>query len=208
MSRTLHQLVILGAGGHGRVVADVAELNGFTKISFVDTKFPTATMNVNWPIIGKSCADAPGHLACFVAIGNNAIRLMELETLLDQKIECPTLIHPSASVSRYATIGAGSVIMANVVVNAGARLGRAVIANSGCTIDHDCTIGNGVHVSPGANIAGGTVIGDRSWIGIGACVKENIIIGSDVMAAAGCVIVSAIADNECVFGVPARPKNG
>jgi sugar O-acyltransferase (sialic acid O-acetyltransferase NeuD family) len=208
MSPTPQKLVILGAGGHGRVVADIAELKGFSQIAFIDMKFPEVKTNLNWPIIGRSFADVSGQYMAFCAIGNNEFRLKELDTLLDLQIDCPTLIHPSASVSRYASIGAGAVVMPNVVINAGAKLGRGVIANSGCTIDHDCTIGNGVHISPGANIAGGTMIGDRTWIGIGACVKENIVVGSDVIAAAGCAIVSSIADKASVFGVPARPKTG
>lgn len=201
-------LIILGAGGHGRVVADIAELQGFEHIEFFDFQYPEVTHNLHWSVVGNNIGDATDNFLTFVAIGDNAKRLLELDKLLGRGLRCPVLVHPSASVSRYATVGPGSVVMANAVINAGAKLGRGVIVNSGCTIDHDCVIGNGVHISPGANIAGGVRVGDLSWICIGSCVKENVIIGRNVIAAAGCVIITSVADDKCVFGVPARIKQG
>jgi sugar O-acyltransferase (sialic acid O-acetyltransferase NeuD family) len=202
------RLVILGAGGHGRVVADIAEQQGFEHIEFLDSRYPQVTHNLHWLVVGKSIAETTEIRSTFVAIGDNAKRLLQLDALLDRGLHCPILIHPSASVSLYATVGPGSVVMANAVINAGAKLGRGVIVNSGSTIDHDCVIGHGVHISPGANIAGGARVGDLSWICIGSCVKENVIIGRSVVAAAGCVVIASVADGERVFGVPARTQEG
>jgi sugar O-acyltransferase (sialic acid O-acetyltransferase NeuD family) len=200
------RLVILGAGGHGRVAADVAELHGYGHVEFADQQYPSLTKNLDWPIRGKTFSDISPPFAGFIAIGSNVIRLAELNLLLKSNIECPTLIHPSACVSRYAIIDAGTIVMANAVINAGARLGRGVIANTGCTIDHDCNIGDGAHISPGANIAGGVKVGQLSWIGIGACIIENIEIGSNAIIAAGSVVVSTVEDNQRVYGAPARPR--
>jgi sugar O-acyltransferase (sialic acid O-acetyltransferase NeuD family) len=200
------RLVILGAGGHGRVVADIAEQQGFEHIEFLDSRYPEITHNLHWLVVGKNISEEIESGSTFVAIGDNAKRLLELDVFLDRGLQCPVLVHPSASVSLYATVGPGSIVMANAVINAGAKLGRGVIVNSGCTIDHDCVIGNGVHISPGANIAGGVRVGDLSWICIGSCVKENVIIGRNVVAAAGCVVISSVADGERVFGVPARTR--
>jgi sugar O-acyltransferase (sialic acid O-acetyltransferase NeuD family) len=208
ISPSSKRMIILGAGGHGRVVGDIAELQGFNPVAFIDKRFPSLTHNLHWPIIGDRIDDVEGSFVGFVAIGANQLRLSQLDRLLSSGINCPALIHPTASVSRYATLEAGTVVMAHVVINAGAKLGRGVIANSGCTIDHDCMIGNGVHISPGANIAGGVSIADESWVGISACVKENIMIGRNVLVAAGSVVISSIADNQRVFGVPARLKSG
>lgn len=202
------RLIILGAGGHGRVVADIAEHQGFSTIEFVDSRAPKLKQNLNWPVVGKTFDDISGSYAGFVAIGDNHIRLDKIDELTVHGVEIPVLIHPSAAVSRYAFIGTGSVVMPHAVINAGAKLGRGVIANSGCTIDHDCVIGDGVHVSPGANLAGRVEVGDRSWISIGSCVRENTIIGRDVIVAAGSVVVSSVPDGQRVFGSPARPKTG
>ena len=206
MSGSQNRLVILGAGGHGRVVADIAEQQGFEDISFVDGNAKGRQTNLYWPIIGSSVTTVDGKFSVFIAIGNNSLRLRKIIELIAAGKTLPILIHKSASVSQYAEIGAGSVIMPQVVINAGARLGVGFIANSGCTIDHDCIIGDGVHVSPGANLAGGVSVGNCSWIGIGASIREGIRVGKNVVVGAGSVVVSDIADGEVVFGVPARTK--
>ena len=206
MTNSKSLLVIMGAGGHGRVVAEIAELGSFSRIVFVDTQASQIRQNLHWPVVGKSFDDVSGKFSAFVAIGDNALRLTKIAELTACGIEPVTLVHPSASVSRYAILGSGTVIMPQVVVNAGAHIGRGVIANSGCTIDHDCIIGDGVHISPGVNLAGGVNVGDCSWIGIGSCVREGLSIGRNVMVAAGSVVVSSIADGQRVFGAPARPR--
>lgn len=206
MTAKSKRLIILGAGGHGRVVADIAEQQGFSDIAFVDDTATLGQSNLHWKVIGRSIIGLPGKFSAFVAIGNNSVRMEKLAALAVAQIEVPILVHTSAVVSKYAAIGAGTVVMPNVVINAGARLGQGVIANSGCTIDHDCFIGDGAHISPGANLAGGVSVGDRSWIGIGACVREGLNVGKDVTIGAGAVVISNVMNNTTVFGVPAQVK--
>jgi sugar O-acyltransferase (sialic acid O-acetyltransferase NeuD family) len=197
-------LRILGAGGHGRVIADIAETLSFNPVQFIDAAFPNKRKNLVWEIVGVDFSDSSDEFEKFVALGDNRLRLEVLEAMLASSIQAAILIHPGASVSRYASLGAGSVVMAGAVINAGARLGVGVIANSGCTIDHDCILGDGVHISPGANVAGGVTIGRASWVGIGACIRESIEVGANVIVGAGAAVVHDIHDGARVVGIPAK----
>ena len=193
------KLLIIGASGHGKVVADTAEACGFTDIAFLDDVWPEKTMNAHWPVVGVPARE---RSPLFCAVGNNQTRARLFDKLcLD---DSPVLIHPHASISRYAAIGAGSLVVAGSVVTADASIGRGVILNTGCSVDHDCQIGDFVHISPGAHLAGGVCVGARSWIGIGAAVREGIRIGRDVMVAAGAAVVDDVEDGVRVGGVPAR----
>jgi sugar O-acyltransferase (sialic acid O-acetyltransferase NeuD family) len=199
-------LFIVRAGGHGRVVADVAELLGYRDVRFLDDAWPAKSYTLDWPVVGRDLP-APGpDLDVFVGNGVNAERHAEVTLLLAQGYCLPSLIHPQAYVSSRAQIGAGSLVAAMAVVGVGGRLGQAVIVNTGATVDHDCVLGDGVHVSPGAHLAGTVTVGDESWIGIGAAVREGIRIGAHVMVGAGAVVVSDIKDGLKVIGNPARVK--
>ena len=200
------RLAILGASGHGKVVAEIAELNGW-QVAFYDDAYPEISKLEHWQVQGKgadllvSLSDYDG---CLVAIGNNRIRLEQMACLQAQKVHFPVLLHPSAVVSHYAQIDDGSVVMANAVVNPFATIGQGCIINTSATIDHDCVLADGVHISPGANLAGAVSVGARSWIGIGASVKQCLSIGSDVTVGAGSVVIEDIADHLTVAGVPAK----
>ena len=141
-----------------------------------------------------------------VAIGNNTVRHAKLMELVGAGAQLVSLIHPHAMISRYAAIGMGSVVFAGVVVNAGAQIGSGAILNTGCSVDHDCVLEDAVHVSPGARLAGAVQVGSKSWIGIGACVRQSIHIGSHVIVGAGAAVVSDVADSHTVVGVPARSR--
>lgn len=205
----MKRLAVLGASGHGKVIADCAELCGWEQVSFFDDRWPELLVNGHWPVIGGT-NDLIETLSQFqgvvVGIGNNGIRLTKLQQLLDAGAQLPVLQHPSAQVSRYARIGLGSVVFAGAVINADSELGQGVIINTGATVDHDCVLGDGVHISPGANLAGGVVVAERSWIGIGASVRQLVRIGSDVVVGAGAAVVADTADAVTLAGVPARPR--
>ncbi|MDP3846179.1 MAG: acetyltransferase [Pseudomonas sp.] len=203
----MKKLAILGASGHGKVVADTAECCGWHSIEFFDDAWPVRQDNGVWSIVGDTTAllaCLPEYAGVIVAIGDNRIRQSKLAELQAEDAELITLLHPAATVSRYACIGVGSVVFAGVVVNADASVGLGAILNTGCSIDHDCVLGDAVHVSPGARLAGGVRVGDLSWIGIGASVRQLLQIGSRVVVGAGAAVVCNIADNATVAGVPAR----
>jgi sugar O-acyltransferase (sialic acid O-acetyltransferase NeuD family) len=200
------RLAILGAGGHGHVVADCAERLGWSRIVFFDDS-PDAKTPAPWTLAGTG-ADLLASIAEFdaliVGIGINRIRLERQQALAAAGGRVATLIHPAATVSRHAVIGEGSVVFAGAVVNPGAVVGQACILNTGCGIDHDDRLADGVHVSPGAHLGGGVSVGEASWIGLGASVREGISIGSDVRVGAGAVIVRDVTHGLTVVGNPAR----
>lgn len=203
----MRSLAILGAGGHGRVVADCAQALGWSEITFFDDN-PSATSRGPWSLAGTGL-DLIARLADFdgiaVCIGNNAVRLDWHRRLIAMGAAPVTLIHPRATVSAHVELGIGTVVLAGVVINIGTTVGQACIINTGATVDHDNTLADGVHVSPGANLGGGVSVGETSWIGIGAAIREGVAIGERVRVGAGAVVIKSIDDDLTVVGNPARP---
>jgi sugar O-acyltransferase (sialic acid O-acetyltransferase NeuD family) len=189
------------------VVADTGECCGWPSIEFFDDAWPNLQRNGVWPVAGGTTALIE-RLADFdgvvVAIGDNNTRHAKLLELQAAGARLVTVIHPAASVSRYALIGEGTVIFAGAVVNADTSVGLGGILNTSCSIDHDCVLGESVHISPGARLAGGVQVGSQSWVGIGASVRQLIRIGQRVMVGAGSAVVSDVPDDVTVAGVPAK----
>ncbi len=201
---------ILGASGHGKVVAELAELNGYQDIIFFDDCWPELQNLENWPVKGNSDSlleVASNFDVTVVAIGNNNIRLEKQKQLNAVGACFSNFIHPSATVSAYARLGVGTVVMANAVINPFARIGHACIINTSSSVDHDCNLADGVHVSPGSHLAGGVSVGEGAWIGIGSQVRQLISIGKGAIVGAGAVVVKNIADFQTVAGVPAQILN-
>ena len=201
------RLVILGAGGHGRAVADVALENGWSEAVFFDDAWPETRTNGVWPVAGTmaeflNAVDVQS--AVVVAIGDNDRRDELIQELEMKGVTLPTIVHPRAMISEHAVVNRGCVVMAGAIVNYGAQVGVGSILNTGCTVDHDCVLGRAVHISPGVNLAGGVTVGDRVWVGIGACVREGVNIGRRSIIGAGAVVVDDVRDGVCAMGVPAR----
>lgn len=205
---SMHRLLIIGAGGHGRVVADAAAcMNQWTEIAFVDDGYPDKKMSGRWPIIGGQ-KDLPVLRDRFaygiVGIGQAALRLNLLDKLIENGFGIPVVCHPASVVAIDAELCKGTVVMAGAVINSGARVGCGSVINTGSSIDHDCIIMEGVHVCPGAHVAGGVTVGARCWIGIGAVIIQACRVGADVTIGAGAAVINDIPDGVTVVGVPAR----
>jgi sugar O-acyltransferase (sialic acid O-acetyltransferase NeuD family) len=204
----MRTLLVLGAGGHGRVVADAALAAGpWEAVCFVDDR-PGLTEALGFRVVGAMKdldALASQYTDAVAAIGHAPSRLTLLQRCKHLGLRTPPIIHPSATVSRFAAIGDGSVVLAQAAINSGVVVGRACIINTGATVDHDCELRDGVHICPGANLAGNVHAGERAWIGIGSCVRQGVTIGADVMVGAGAAVVSNVEPGLTVVGVPARP---
>lgn len=201
------KLAVLGAGGHGKVVADAAEASGWDTIEFFDDSWPASEACGVWPVVGdgeallRRVSDYDGVV---VAIGNNRIRHEKICELRKAGASLPALIHPAATVSRYASVSEGTVVFAGAVINVNATIKSGCIINTGCSVDHDCELGEAVHISPGARLAGDVRVGDWSWIGIGASIRQSARIGERVMVGAGAVVTGDVQSGITVVGVPAK----
>lgn len=201
------KLLVLGAGGHGRVVADIALSSGYERVAFLDDAFETLKTASSSPAIGPMSAirdmasEWPDAIA---AVGNNVRRLELFESLRKLGYGTPSIVHPSAIVSRGAQIGHGVFVAPTVVINVGARIDDAAILNTGARIDHDCVIGAACHIAPGATLSGGVEVGARAWLGTGCAVRQNVKIGEDAVIGVGAAVVSDLAGGATYAGVPAR----
>ena len=205
----MSHLAILGAGGHGKVVADTASLDPkWQTISFFDDAWPFSFTGSPWPLVGDT-NNLLDKLLYFdgviVAIGDNNLRQKKHELLVKHQASLAVIIHPTAYVSPNAHVGLGSVIFSHSVINIDAKIGYSGIVNTGATIDHDCELADYVHISPGVNLSGGVHVGVRSWIGVGSAVRQGISIGMDAVVGAGAAVVEHVADKQTVVGVPAKP---
>jgi sugar O-acyltransferase (sialic acid O-acetyltransferase NeuD family) len=207
----LKALLVLGAGGHGRVVADAAlESRRWDRIAFLDDFVETGATLLGLSVIGTFSelgAQCAAFGAVVVGLGDARRRLEFIEACKQAGFELPCIIHPTASVSRFATLGAGTVVFAQAAINAGAKLGAGCIVNTSSSIDHDCALGDGVHVCPGAHLAGSVCVGEAAWIGVGASVRDGVAIGSGVTVGAGASVVANVSDGLTVVGVPARTRS-
>ncbi len=199
-------LLIIGASGHGKVVADVAlKMNKWQSIAFLDDN-EDLMESMGMQVIGKS-TDASKYIDdfdIFVAIGNNATREKVIKQLELAGAELPLLIHPNAVIGEQVELGSGTVVMAGVVINSSTRIGKGCIINTGATIDHDNVIEDFVHISPGVNTAGTVRVGCGTWLGIGSKVSNNVNITSGCIVGAGAVVVKNITESGTYVGVPAR----
>lgn len=198
------KVIIIGASGHGKVVADIINRSGDIVMGFLDDNNNLSAKFINYPILG--CVDDYTNYVNYkfvIAIGNADIR--EKITRKMCGVTWYTGIHPNAVISDLDTfIGEGTVVMPNAVVNPGTIIGKHCIINSGAIVEHDNTIEDFVHISVGAKLAGTVHIGKKTWVGIGASISNNISICNDCMVGAGAVIVKDIKITGTYIGVPGK----
>ncbi len=207
------RLAIIGASGHGKVVADIALSSGkWQEITFFDDAYPNIKKVECWDVLGTTdylIENALEFDGIIVAIGDNKIRLAIFKKL--EHKECGniiTLIHRDATVCSSVKIGAGTVVMAGAIVNAFSSLGKGCIINSNSVVEHDCVLSDGVHISPGAILTGAVSIDSCSWVGAGAIVIQQLKIGSNITIGAGSCVINDIADEGVYAGSPARKLTG
>jgi sugar O-acyltransferase (sialic acid O-acetyltransferase NeuD family) len=204
------QLVIVGAGGHARVVADLVRVAGVFEIAaFVDelAQQRDGDMYLGARVFagptGLERARKTGLAYALPAFGDNMARIGACERIRANGYELVSAVHPSAVVASDVAFGAGTVIAAGAVVGPAARIGEACIVNTAATVDHDCVLGEGVHLEPGAHLGGNVRVGVATTIGIGAVVGKRHNVGAHAHVGAGAVVVRDIADGVVAWGVPA-----
>lgn len=207
MIKNTRKLAIIGAGGHGKVIADCAvTMKEFDEIVFLDDNFPNKTENLTWQIVDQS-TQWHNYLEDYefaIAIGNNAVRLALFNQLQLANAQLPNIIHSSAVISPYTTLGAANVVFANAVINSAVVIANSCIINTAATIDHDCQLGNAVHISPGVHLAGNVNIKQCAWLGIGSCSVQNITIEENCLIGAGATVVKSTKANGLYLGTPAK----
>ena len=203
--------VIVGAGGHGRVVLDILMNSGSTEIiGFVDSNPDLVGRRIDGiPVLGAledlgRIREAFGADSAIVAIGNNGVRRNFADRIQAMGLDLASAIHPSAHVARNASLGRNIVVAAGALVGAHCQIGDSVILNTGCIVDHESLIGTATHVCPGARLAGRVTVESGAFVGIGATVIQNIRIGYEAVIGAGAVVIADVAPMSTVVGVPAR----
>lgn len=196
----MKKLVIIGAGGNGKVIADVAEKNGYKDIVFLDDNDDVNECG-GYPVVGKICEVDSIDAEFVIGIGNAGVRKRIQESIEENKIV--TLIHPNAVVADDVAIGSGTVIMAGAVINSGTHIGKGCIINTCSSVDHDCKVGDYVHISVGSHLCGTVVVQDETWIGAGAVVSNNVSVCGGCMVGAGAVVIKDIEESGTYVGVPA-----
>ena len=205
------KVFIFGTGGHARVVIDIIEKQGLYGIFGLvddDVKSKGASICGYQVIGGKSellhLRDTDTLDTGIVAIGDNSDRWKTAAWMDENAFKLAVAIHPSAQLSRGVEVGLGTVIMAGVTINSGARIGRNVILNTQASVDHDCTVADGAHIAPGAILCGTVMVGARTFVGAGSTVIENLTIGEDSIIGAGATVIRDLPNRVTAVGSPAR----
>lgn len=202
------RLLILGAGGHGRAVADLAGEVGWTVAGFTDRADVRRAGVLGTDAEVGALARAGAIDAAVVGVGNSALsRRAELFRLLhDCGLAVPSIVHPRAVLARSCRVGAGSVVFGGCVLGAGVEVGVNGVCYSGVIVEHDCRIGDHCYLSPGVVLSGQVTVEQTAFLGAGAVVVPGVRIGAGAVVAAGAVVVADVEAGTTVLGVPARAR--
>jgi len=203
-------VVLIGAGGHGKVVLDILRAAGVHKpVGFLDADPQLTGQIVNGlPVLGQvnllPKLKAQKVKAAIISIGDNLPRRRYFQKVLDQGFELINAIHPSSQISSTVRMGRNIVVAAGAVICTDAHIGDSVIVNTSAVIDHECRIGRTVHICPSATLAGRVQVGDEAFIGMGCNIIQCLKIGAHAIVGAGAVVIEDVPDSATVVGVPAR----
>lgn len=204
------KIIVFGAGGHARVVADAIRACGEEVFGFADEVSPERKGQIfeGARVIGGfeellKLAD-DNDVEVVIGFGQCAARYSFVQELKRHSLFLRTIIHPRATISPSAQLSAGVYVGPNVVIEADCHIGEASIINCGANICHECVIGHAVAVCPGVMVGGKSRIGDKTWLGIGSTVIDKITVGAGCFVGAGAVVVSNVPDGVLVCGVPAK----
>lgn len=190
-------LILLGGGGHAKVVAEAAQAAGWRVAGVLDPGLSVGQRVLGLQVLGSGVDLSPfldDGYAFFPAVGAGGVRWKEFERLRAVGATIATIVHPAAIVSPSATVGPGTAVMAGAVIQAETVIGAATIVNTGATIDHDCRIGDGVMIAPGATLCGGVAVGDHAFIAAGAVLVPGVTVGRSAFVGAGTVVVDPVPD--------------
>jgi sugar O-acyltransferase (sialic acid O-acetyltransferase NeuD family) len=205
----MRDLYVYGAGGHGKVVADLVLAAGRERLfGFIDDCVPPGSLVLGHPVHGPwawlASRAAHGPVGIVLGIGDNEVRARIARAVAGIGVEVVTVVHPRATVAPSAALGWGTVIMAGAVVNPDARIGEGVIVNTGAAVEHDVVVRNYAHISSGAALGGGSELGAYAHLGLGGVLLPGVRVGASAIIGAGAVVTRDISDHLIAVGVPAR----
>jgi sugar O-acyltransferase (sialic acid O-acetyltransferase NeuD family) len=202
----LERLLVVGAGGQGKVVVDAVRgsKNHFEIVVADEDERKHGQILLGYKVTAPIVNALSGVIAFHVAVGHNAARERISEYLAQQGLANPLIAHLRACISETAEIAEGAFVAAQGVVGPDARVGKGCIINHGAIIDHDCHVAAFSHIAPGATLGGGVRVGQRVLIGAGANILPGVTIGDDCVVGAGSVVLNDLEPGSLHVGVPAR----
>lgn len=211
MGQPDRRVIVIGSGGHAKVVLDVLRAAGWKPAGLLDPN-PAELMVDGVPVLGGDERSQElfdqGYRNAFVALGRNDLRRKLGAGLRQIGFEIVTAVHPSAVVSPSATIGQGVVVMPLAVINAAARIGDFAIINTGAIVEHDCSIGEAAHVAPRSAMGGNVTIGEEALFGVGSVARPLSVVGARTTVGVGSVVIGEVLSGQTVVGSPARSRSG
>lgn len=208
---TRRPVIIIGAGGHAKVLLEILQLTGSEIVGLTDLDpkkagqciYGSTILGADQSVLGRK----PQEIILVNGVGSTETmdaRKEVFERFTNQGYEFATVVHPSAIISSKSELGAGVQVMAGAVVQPDAGISANCIINTGAIVEHDCRIGAHVHIAPGATLSGGVVVGAQTHIGTGATIVQGVIVGEKCTVAAGAVVLGNVSDGAKVAGVPAK----